>query len=158
MRFSKKIFFPVLLLAATPLHASEIGHFSPAVMRPRDITVPEPGVYAAIYNTFYTTDTYKDRNGEKASSVTVGGVPVNIDVNVNSFMSIPMFLYVPNFKIFGANYGAFVMQPVGNMSVGAALHTTVGRGLAVDDSSFNIGDTFVQPVWLGWDMRQSQLA
>jgi hypothetical protein len=154
----KKIFFLPLILAALPLHASEIGHFSPAVMRPRDMTVPEHGAYAALYNTFYTTDTYKDRNGAKAETISIGGTPVNIDVNVNSFMSIPMFLYVTNFKVLGANYGFFAMQPFGNMSVGSALHTTAGRGLSTDNSSFDIGDTFIQPVWLGWNVPQGQLA
>jgi hypothetical protein len=157
MNFSKKILL-FLLLLPLPLDASEIGHFFPAVLRPRDVTMPAPGTYFVDYNTYYSASTYKDRNGDEADTVTIGGVPVNIDVNVNSFMFTPGVLHTTNWEIFGARYGFFLLQPFGNLSVGAALNTLTGQGLSAEDSSFGIGDTFVQPLWLGWDMRQSQVA
>ena len=41
-----------LVLNAT---AGEIGHFNGGVMNIRDYVMPDPGVYTAIYNYFYTT-------------------------------------------------------------------------------------------------------
>lgn len=37
----------ILMLNA---HAGEIGHFNGGVMNIRDYVMPDPGVYAAIYN------------------------------------------------------------------------------------------------------------
>jgi len=37
----------------------------------------------------------------------------------------------------------------GNSSVGASLTTVTGRGIDAETSQFNVGDLFVQPLWLG---------
>ena len=44
-------------------HGGEIGHYAPAVPNIRDLIVPEPGFYTAVYMVHYNTDTYRDPNG-----------------------------------------------------------------------------------------------
>src|SRR6478752_532105 len=52
-----------MLLAAsgaTVADAGEIGHYVPGVMNIRDMAVPGPGFYGALYNYRYTTDQLND--------------------------------------------------------------------------------------------------
>ena len=45
--------------------AGEIGHFGGGVMNIRDYVMPDPGVYTAIYNYFYTTGQLNDSHGDE---------------------------------------------------------------------------------------------
>ena len=40
--------------------ADEIGHYAPGVINIRDLAMPEPGLYGAVYNFYYTTDRLND--------------------------------------------------------------------------------------------------
>lgn len=42
--------------------ASEIGHYAAGLLNLRDLAVPEPGVYGAIYNYGYVTSQLNDRH------------------------------------------------------------------------------------------------
>jgi len=52
----------ILMLNA---HAGEIGHFNGGVMNIRGYVMPDPGVYAAIYNYWYMTDQLNNSNGHE---------------------------------------------------------------------------------------------
>ncbi|UCD58585.1 MAG: hypothetical protein JSV16_05620 [Candidatus Hydrogenedentota bacterium] len=94
-----------LLLAAasaTPAHASELGHYSPAVPNVRDFIMPGPGFYHIQYLLFYTTDTLKDKNGERIRSISVGPLEFAVETEVDSFMHVPTLVYSTDFEILGA--------------------------------------------------------
>lgn len=110
--------------------------------------MPEPGFYGALYDYWYSTGRLNDRNGNGVRSVTVGpgpGVTLDVDVHVNLYAVSPMFLWVSDWKIAGAQYAAYIAPSFANSSIEAALTTVTGRGINADTSSFGVGDLFVQP-------------
>jgi hypothetical protein len=153
----------IVFAAALGAHAAEIGHFNGGFLNMRDYFVPEPGFYAGVYNYFYTTDRLNDRNGNKANSVTInpGGGPevtLGVDVNVDLYALGLAFIWVTDLKPIRAKYGALISPTFANTSLEAALSTVTGRGGTADTSSFNVGDLFVQPVWLGWTLKHWDFA
>src|SRR5215831_15314098 len=60
-----------LLSTTNPASAGSVDHYNAGVMNIRDFLVPEPGVYAVVYNYFYTSDQLNDANGNRISSVTI---------------------------------------------------------------------------------------
>jgi len=133
--------------------AGEIGHFVPGVPSIRDFVVPEPGFYAVLYNYRYTTDRFNDADGDKLRSRTVGplgGITVDVDVNVDVYALAPTFIWVSDCTVLGANYAAYISPSFADASVGASLNSQSGRGIDAKTSQFSAGDPFVQPLWLGW--------
>jgi len=69
--------------------AGELGHYSPALPDVRDLLMPaKPGFYFKEYDYYYTSSTFRDRNGNKVSSVTInpgGGPGVTLGVYGGSF-------------------------------------------------------------------------
>ena len=139
-------------------HGAEIGHYTPGLLNIRDFAMPEPGLYGVLYNYFYTTDRLNDRNGNEINSVTINpgpgpGVTLRLDVDVDVYALAPTLVWVSPWKLLGAKYGAFISPSFANSSVGASLATETGLGIDADTSQFNVGDLFVQPLWLGWTLR-----
>lgn len=144
-------------------HAGEIGHYSGGVFDIRDYFIPpSPGIYGAVYNYYYFTDRLNDRNGNKISSVTVnspaGPVDVNVNVHLQTYALMPLILWAPNFNILGAKYGGYIAPSFQNNSLGAELSLANGAGGSLNNSSFGVGDLFVQPVWLDWGMQHFDLS
>jgi hypothetical protein len=137
------------------------GHFMPGVFGIRDYVVPDPGFYGTLYNFYFTTNRMNDNNGNKVESVQIGprkNVTVNLDVNVDLYAVAPAFVWVSEWKIFGAKYAAFIAPTFANASLSGALSTERGRGISSDNSTFNVGDMQVQPLWLGWTMTNWDVA
>jgi hypothetical protein len=79
-------------------YAGEIGHFNGGVMNIRDYVMPDPGIYTATYNYFYTTGQLNDSNGDGINSVTIkpGPGPTlerGINVDVNMYALIPTLIW-----------------------------------------------------------------
>jgi hypothetical protein len=126
----------------------------PGVATVRDFVVPpDPGFYYVQYNVFYTTDTYKDRNGNSADSVTIGGVTLDVDADIDSFALVPTFIWVSPWEFLGASYATLIAPSFVNTSVQAGLRTQTGFGRSIDESQFAFGDLYVRPVWLGWNSK-----
>ena len=147
----------LLIIAITVVtgHASEIGHFVPGVPNIRDLAVPAPGFYGVVYNYGYFTDRLNDANGNKISSVTIGrgigpGVTLGVDVDVSAYALAPTFIWVAKKKVLGGHYGAYFSPTFSNASVNGMLSSVSGAGRSASAAQFNVGDIFVQPVWLGW--------
>ena len=151
MRYSRIPYTLPLILAAASAAASETGHFAPGTLGPIDLVLPGPGWQYVQYNIYYDTDQYRDQNGHRLNSLTVNGHTVNLDINVDSWEVAPGLLWASKDKILGANYGFFVLQPVGNLGIDASLSMETA-GIRAKDSTFGLGDSFVEPVWLRWDM------
>jgi hypothetical protein len=134
--------------------AGELGHYMPGVASVRDFPVPsEPGIIYEQYNLYYTTDTYKDRDGNEADSVTIGSKNLKVEADIDTIAIQPLIIWTTDMKLLGARYAAFGGIPIVNASVQAALSTETRYGLGIDESSWGIGDIYIQPIWLGWNTK-----
>jgi hypothetical protein len=143
------------VVLTAPVYAAEVGHFVPGVANIRDYALPAPGFYGAVYNYGYRTNRLNDANGNQVTSVRVGGagplgVSVGVNVNVSAYALAPTFIWVAKPKIFGGRYGMLITPTFTNASINGLLSTAVGSGRSVKAGQFNVGDTYVQPLWLGW--------
>jgi hypothetical protein len=134
-----------------PTQAGQLGHYAPGLPNIRDLVVPDPGFYYLQYSAFYNTENFRDRNGDKATSVNAGPVNLSVDADVEVFTVAPALVWVSPWEILGARYGAQIIPTFGNTSIQAALRTETGFGKKVNESQFGLGDLYVKPVWLGWD-------
>jgi hypothetical protein len=144
--------FGLALQFVAPAEAGELGHYGPAGADIRDFVMPDkPGVAFKLYTYYYTTDTFRNGNGDKVSTVPLpGGGTATLDVDVGIYAISPAVVWVSDWEILGARYGAYMAPAFGNSSVGASLRTQTGLGVGVNESEFGLGDLFVQPLWLGW--------
>jgi hypothetical protein len=178
--------------------AGQEGHYTGGIIRPRDVAVPEPGLYYTQYNPVYTSNQFRDRNGVKVTgmamqrdivkTIDIYGYHVDFiaDVNasadvkieVDSFGMMPTFIWVTKQKLFGAKYGMFIQPYFGyeKIKVEADLDASVDpmlevrgygirlpgqeakRSVSKSSSRFDIGDMYVQPIWLGWSGNHYDLA
>ena len=131
-------------------------HYAPGVANIRDWTVPDPGLYGALYNYGFLANSLNDANGNPINSVTFTGpngrsATINVGVNLNAYALAPMLIWVPTKKkILGARYGAFISPSFTNASLNGLVSAAIGAGLSANAGQFNAGDIFVQPVWLDW--------
>jgi hypothetical protein len=156
------------LVAASlpPSHAfaAEIGHFAPGVLGIRDYVMPaEPGFYGMVNTFFYETQRINDRNGDAIDSVTISpgpgpGVTLGLDVDVDLSVIAPAVVWVSDWKLLGARYGAFISPSFANASIGAALSSATGAARNAKIESFHAGDLLVQPIWLDWKLEHWQFA
>ncbi len=144
----------VVMFTSLTALAGEIGHYSPGLPGIRDLAMPAPGFYGVIYNYGYSTSQFNGANGNKLSSVTVGTGPLqttlNVDVNVNAYALAPALIWVAKPKVLGAHIGAYVLPTFQNASLSGLISNISGAGQSAKAGQFNVGDIFVQPVWLGW--------
>ena len=158
MRQKTLVWVSVIFLAvicAGTASASEIGHFSPGVANIRDFALPPPGFYGVVYNYGYMTNRLNDAHGNKISSITIGGIigpgiTFDVNVDVSAYALAPAFIWVPNTKVLGGHYGAYFSPSFSNTSINGTLSSINGIGRSASVGQFNIGDIFVQPLWLGW--------
>jgi len=50
-------------------------------------------------------------------------------------------------------YAALIAPSFANASLNAGLSTIYGRGTEFAVSSFDVGDMFIQPIWLDWEFK-----
>jgi hypothetical protein len=151
---------PSLTLFVLWVPAMAVGqaHFGPGVANIRDYAVPEPGLYAAVYNYGYDTSTLTDNNGIKLNQVFIGNTPVNLNVDVKLYAFASMLLWVSGWNFLGAHYSAYIAPTFSNANVAASLSVAQGQGINPQTSQFAVGDLFVQPVWLGWNRKHFDVA
>jgi hypothetical protein len=135
--------------------AAEIGHFNPGVANIRDYALPSPGFYGVLYNYGYSTSRLNDANGNEVSSVTVQGprggtATFDINVDFSAYALVPAFMWAAKPKVLGGHYGAYFAPTFSNNSINATISRSTGAGLSSSAGQFNMGDIFVQPLWLGW--------
>ncbi len=86
----------VMTLIST-VDAGEIGHFNGGVMNIRDYVMPDPGLYTAIYNYFYTTDQLNNANGDAINSIIIKpgpgpGIKLGVNVDVGLYALVPSLI------------------------------------------------------------------
>jgi hypothetical protein len=157
----KKLSIAFLFTLATVANApaAEVGHYVGGLVNIRDYQVPAgPGFYAALYNYYYQSGRVNDPNGNEKDTVTLNpgpgpGLTLDIDPDVDVYALAPALIWVSEWKVLGASYGALLLPVFGNSSVGASLSTQFGQGINADTSQFGIGDWYFQPLWLGWHLE-----
>jgi hypothetical protein len=142
-------------ITTTMAHAGEIGHFAPGAFNIRDFVLPDPGFYWGVYDYAYRTTRANDANGNKIDSLTLTGpggqtATLNVDVNIGVYSLSPFVMWVSSKKILGAKYGAMLNPAFSNANINGLLSLGNRTGRSVSAGEFNIADTYVQPVWLGW--------
>lgn len=154
----------VISLAAGSATAAEIGHFAGGLPSIRDFVMPDPGFYALMYNYGYSTDRINDVHGNNRDSVTIdprgplGPVTIDVDLDIDLYVLAPALIWVSDWKILGAKFGAYILPTFANASVGAALSTVSGSGRDVGSEGFDVGDLFVQPLWFDWSLKHFDFA
>ncbi len=110
----------------------------------------------------------KDGDGNSVDSIQVNGVTFDVEHDVDVYMIVPTLAYVVSEelkkkkewlrcvleRLGNAKYGCVVSQPFGNTSYQGALETDTNPAfqLEIDESKYGHGDTYVKPIWLGWDL------
>jgi hypothetical protein len=138
--------------------AGELGHYLPSLFNVRDFVMPPKGVYGVLYGLYYTSDSFRDANGDDVNSVTINGQRIDIDVNLDLYSLVPGVMWNTGFKILGADYGMVGVLPFGGPGVQVALALGPDLGLEADESAFGLQDLFIQPVWLGWHWPNADLS
>jgi hypothetical protein len=137
-----KLCLAILLVFTSNVYAGEMGHYSPAPMAVRDFAMPrEPMKAFVIYNTFYNTDEFRNKSGDKVDSVSVTGsrtvnvsvgnrnIPVditgtaniNLDLDVDVFMQGLGMVVATDKEFFGGRYGFQVLPLWGRTDVEAEV-------------------------------------
>ena len=159
---SLAVIIAVMTLIST-VDAGEIGHFNGGVMNIRDYVMPDPGLYTAIYNYYYTTDQLNNANGDAINSIIIKpgpgpGIKLGVNVDVGLYALVPSLIWVTEVKPLGIKYGALISPSFVNANLNAELEALRERGGSVSAGSFGVGDLFVQPVWLGKSFPHFDLA
>jgi len=94
--------------------------------------LPPPGVYGVLDNYWANYSKY-DSSGNKES-----------DHQLSALVEVPIVLYVPGIKIWGADYAAAIAQPFDYTS-----YKPVSAGGAGNIGLFN---TILIPAWLSWSL------
>jgi hypothetical protein len=126
-----------------PAAAQEGTHYMPGVFNIQDFAVPGPGFYFQNFFVAYSTDTFRDRDGDAVESI--GPIPLEIDLDV--VVDFPVFYWISDTKVLGADFGVVVGVPIQNADISAQLPTL---GLDADESNVGFGDLMIEPVMLGW--------
>jgi len=140
-------------------HTAELGHYAPALPTLRSFAMPEPGFSAQVTSLYYSSETLKDRNGDKVNAIRIGNQRIRVDTDVDSYLVVPTFAYVTTWKVLGAKYGFLVAPYFGNTSFQSALELESNpefrRG--IDESDFSVADLYFRPVWLGWALPRADI-
>ena len=165
------LFLAALLLLLTGKGFSQLasplqgGHYSPNLKNIRDMANPPSGFFVLWYNSFFSSNTYYDKDGNEFKQIRLDQINpilpnIDVDLSLTGFISTPAVFWASNFKILGgANYMAGISP--GYLSTDAAVLTEM-RGIVIDTVYSNaIGgnvsgftDLFVAPVGLSWELNK----
>lgn len=147
-----------------------LGHYAPGVMNIRDFVMPDRGFYFVQYHYLYSTDTLRDRNGDKVRSLSYTGplggtTTLIVDPDVDVTAIIPTFIWTSDYKLFGGRYGAVIAPSFSDGNIAASLELAHngrfgvgGRGTDLDiDTGLGVGDLLIQPLWLDWSGKHYDL-
>jgi hypothetical protein len=71
-------------------------------------------------------------------------------VDISVYALSPFVMWVSGQKVLGAKYGVMLNPSFSNANIDGLLSLGNRSGRSVSAGEFNIADTYVQPVWLGW--------
>ncbi len=113
------------------------GHYVNGVEGIKAASLPPPGTYWRMYNTFYNAGEFKDRDGNSDKT---------FDVNVYAFVN--RFVYTTDKKVMGADFAMDAIIPL--------VYTDISWANAgLGDNRFGLGDIAIEPVILAWHGKRS---
>jgi len=165
------MFFATLLLFFSDIGFSQLasplqgGHYSAGLKNIRDMANPPSGLFVLWYNSFFSSNSYYDKNGDEFKQIRLDQINpilpnINVDLNLNGFTTIPAIFWASKFKILGgANYMAGISP--GYLSIDASV-LTERRGIIIDTTyAKQVGgtvggftDLYVAPVGLSWGLEK----
>ena len=154
----------VIAASTSAIVYAQTDHYAPGSYNIRDFTLPVAGFYPMVYNYGYATNDLRNANGSEISSVTIQGpggrvsATVNLNIDVHLYALAPTFVWVPKKTFLGARYGIMLSPTLANASVSGLLSVAERLGGSVETAQFNMGDTFVAPVWLDWTGKHYDVA
>ncbi|MBN1766630.1 MAG: transporter [Sedimentisphaerales bacterium] len=137
MKVSIKIMLSLVVSAIllSGIAFAETGHYPLGVEGIKAATLPPPGMYLRIYNSFYTANELKDSGGDDSV----------VGLDLDAFAFVPRFIWITEHKFLGADYGMDALIPF------VATDAQVSPpGTSMSDSDFCYGDLFVEPIDLAW--------
>ena len=127
----------LLALALLGLNGALLAqnHYPAGVEGIKGASLPPPGFYLRDYNLFYFAGQVNDADGDE--------LPPDFDLMAYAQAIRP--IWITKWKVLGANYGMDVLVPF--------IYTDLEVNGA-SDSSFNLGDIFVEPATLSWHTKR----
>jgi hypothetical protein len=139
-KFGRRLLIVVLSLSFvicstfTALAATSGTHYPFGIHGVIAATAGPPGFHYLMYNTFYSSDTLKDDNGDK----------LNVGFEIDVFANVHRFIYTFDKKILGADPISNVIIPV------ISTDLEIGAFGADDSKTLAVGDIFLEPLALAW--------
>lgn len=135
----KKLFSVLLVslgligILAGNILAGENCHYANGVLGIKAASLPPPGFYWALYNSFYNADRLNDKDGNK----------LGLGFDLSVYALVNRFLWVSNKKILGADFAGDFLIPF--------VYTDIEmKALGVKDDQWGLGDIIVEPFILAW--------
>lgn len=135
------------------------GGYTPGIMGVRDYTNPgKDGLFLIDNNIFLSSDSYRDRNGDKVNSINIKNQNIPIDVDISGYINSLMFIYAsPKLEFLGNAQYLFIAAPnytTASASVGLGQ---LGSGKTIDGGASGFGDLTVAPLMLSWGSEKFDL-
>ena len=130
-------FFLLMALVCSQAAAQERGQYLPGFRGLNGSAQPPPGFTYANYFFWYPTDTFKNRDGDKAP----------IDFSLDLLADVNLFAYTPKAKVLGGTYTISAAVPILNTPVSLPR-------IDADIGGVGLGDVYIEPVSLGWTLSK----
>ncbi|WP_169628215.1 SphA family protein [Ferrimonas futtsuensis] len=133
----RQLALPMLLAACPNAQATEYGGgaYPNGVEGFMAGALPPPGLYYMNYLNHYSVNRMNDS----------GGDPLPVEFKLNATSDVSRIAYITDHKLFGANYGIYVVLPLVHLSAEMAMGPTQ---LSSTDSG--LGDIAFSPLVLSW--------
>ena len=112
------------------------AHYSSGGEGLKVATLPPPGFYWRVYNTFYNADSMRNNNGNEIES--------DFDLSVFAFTN--RFIWSSDIKILGANLIMDVIIP----TIYTDIRMRNAGPASFGDTAFGVGDICIEPFLLAW--------
>ncbi len=133
-----------LLILTTSSQAQPSAHYVPGVEGIKGASLPPPGFWLRDYNAVYYADRLNNPDGSKNDAV---------DAKAFIYANVPRLLWITDTKVLGGYLGLDALVPLQYTD----LDIKAGPNTIIDDSTFGIGDLFVEGTWSS-HLKQFDLA
>ncbi len=138
------ILVSLLVLGASPAHAQQKGQYMPGQFGLNAGIMPDPGFTYIAMPIDYSADTLRNGNGNK--------IPLTGSYDIWAVEDIFYYAWKLDF-LGGAKFGINVIWPTpANGSL--TLSSLAFPNLTVNAGGFGLGDIWVQPFTLGWNLKR----
>jgi hypothetical protein len=166
----KKIILIVLIfcngytvILAQRTSAFQVGSYMPGIINVRDYAKVPAGLYIVDYNVWSNSSAYYDNDGNKIDKLNLelskinpdlNDVEINLDMDINTYVNIPMIAYASKWEIFGAKYLAAISPLYLTSDATINFSPTSTNNSSESKSSLSgWGDLMIIPLFLAWNFE-----